>query len=110
MGKFSAEKRAKQYARLIEAYGDVCAHCGRAHPDTIDHVIPTAAGGGSSLANLQLLCWHCNQRKANAPDPYRVGEILPTLKAEVDYVKWALKHGILQARPLHMVARKDTPA
>jgi 5-methylcytosine-specific restriction endonuclease McrA len=31
--------------------------------DLIDHVIPVALGGATTLANLQLLCGACNREK-----------------------------------------------
>jgi 5-methylcytosine-specific restriction endonuclease McrA len=31
--------------------------------DLIDHVIPVALGGATTLANLQLLCGDCNREK-----------------------------------------------
>jgi HNH endonuclease len=32
---------------------------------TVDHVFPLAEGGGNSLSNLALACFHCNRRKSN---------------------------------------------
>jgi hypothetical protein len=32
---------------------------------TVDHVVPLAGGGGDSLDNLALACFHCNRRKSN---------------------------------------------
>jgi 5-methylcytosine-specific restriction endonuclease McrA len=32
---------------------------------TVDHVVPLAEGGGDSLSNLALACFHCNRRKSN---------------------------------------------
>jgi len=31
----------------------------------VDHIFPTSRGGRSDLANLQLLCVSCNQKKSN---------------------------------------------
>lgn len=32
---------------------------------TIDHLVPTVAGGKSILENLALACFHCNRRKSD---------------------------------------------
>lgn len=43
--------------------GGRCTTCGSDFDLQYDHVIPVALGGGTSEANLQLLCGACNQRK-----------------------------------------------
>jgi hypothetical protein len=43
--------------------GGRCAACGTDELLQFDHVIPVVLGGGSSPANLQLLCAPCNRRK-----------------------------------------------
>lgn len=43
--------------------GGRCTSCGSEFDLQYDHVIPVALGGGTSEANLQLLCGACNQRK-----------------------------------------------
>ena len=57
---------------LADRDGDRCWYCGCSFDDredggsrtlTLDHVAPTAAGGGWSLENLRLCCRTCNQRK-----------------------------------------------
>lgn len=40
-----------------------CRTCGSNSELQYDHVIPVALGGGSSEANIQLLCGPCNRRK-----------------------------------------------
>jgi len=48
-------------------------------PMVIDHVIPQSAGGTTSLANLALACYRCNEFKGartNATDP-QTGELVP---------------------------------
>lgn len=32
---------------------------------TFDHIVPIAQSGKATFENLQVLCWDCNQRKAN---------------------------------------------
>ena len=51
---------------LYKAYGRKCTYC-----DTrllvsnmvCDHVMPLSMGGGSVIANLQMICMRCNTRK-----------------------------------------------
>lgn len=51
--------------RLLDAQSGVCAYCGIALADRahIDHIHPRVKGGTDDLANLQILCPHCNTSK-----------------------------------------------
>jgi 5-methylcytosine-specific restriction endonuclease McrA len=51
--------------------GNRCLRCGTAKNLTIDHVIPLCKGGSSNQANLQTLCFSCNQRKNKGETDYR---------------------------------------
>jgi hypothetical protein len=44
--------------------GSRCCHCGSRHNLNLDHIHPVALGGNSSIENLRLLCFSCNQRQA----------------------------------------------
>jgi len=66
---------------LSNLYGPVCMACGvpvQMNEDgitdnlTIDHVIPRAENGWSSLDNLQLLCKTCNVKKSDSYIDYRL--------------------------------------
>lgn len=107
MNRPNSKARAIYRARLIEVYGDVCAHCGQPQPGHIDHVIPVAVGGVRGYANTQLLCDACDTRKADNPDPYRIGRLSSEKWAQRTYARWALAHGILQERPLELVLKGD---
>ncbi len=41
-----------------------CTQCGSRRNLNIDHIQPFARGGTSTLENLRLLCFNCNQRQA----------------------------------------------
>lgn len=34
----------------------------------VDHIVPQSRGGGSTMENLQYLCFHCNRSKENRTD------------------------------------------
>ena len=38
---------------------------GDARGPSVDHVIPRSLGGSDDLANLQLPCWACNNKRGN---------------------------------------------
>lgn len=47
-----------------------CQYCGASAPDavlTVDHVIPTALGGGDEPNNLVTACQDCNSGKSSMP-------------------------------------------
>lgn len=51
------------FAALVAQDGERCAHCGATDALVIDHVLPIAKGGLSTLDNAQLLCKICNTAK-----------------------------------------------
>jgi hypothetical protein len=51
--------------RVWQKYGGVCADCGANQYLEFDHIVPVAKGGGSSEANIQLLCRACNLKKSD---------------------------------------------
>ena len=57
----------KKRRALIRAHGRVCALCDyeflESETPTLDHIIPVSEGGTNALANLQLACFFCNQRR-----------------------------------------------
>ena len=55
---------AKAWRRVL--LQDVCVYCGD-RPTTIDHLVPRAAGGVTSVDNIGPACRSCNERKADRP-------------------------------------------
>jgi 5-methylcytosine-specific restriction endonuclease McrA len=75
---------------LSNLYGHLCMECGATDNLTVDHVIPRADNGWSSLSNLQLLCKECNVSKAANYTDYRFmtpAEIFWSWVKEYDYNK-----------------------
>jgi len=62
MGGVEAKKKKRS---LAERFGASCAYCGSTERLTLDHRLPRSCGGSNRLDNLQLLCFDCNQAKAD---------------------------------------------
>lgn len=69
---------------LAKVFGGACLACGgsfrrsrnrKGLQPTIDHVVPRAKGGTTSLANLQPLCEPCNADKGTKKIDYRPREL-----------------------------------
>jgi hypothetical protein len=45
--------------------GGRCVRCGSERTLHFDHIIPVAKGGGSTAANIQILCQTCNLKKSD---------------------------------------------
>lgn len=72
---------------VLRRDGHTCRYCGAQAPDvvlTVDHVIPTALGGGDEPTNLVTACRDCNSGKSSATaDAALVGDV------EADALRWA---------------------
>ena len=58
--------------RILARDGYACRYCGSDGPFQIDHVVPVALGGATTMGNLVTACVTCNQRKGAtvwAPKP-----------------------------------------
>lgn len=64
MSKQSSRGPAWQALRrqVLERDGALCAYCHQ-EADTVDHIVPKAAGGTDALGNLVAACRRCNGRK-----------------------------------------------
>jgi len=56
-------------AQIRQRAHALCEYCHTAEqrqyvPFTVDHIIPLAHGGTTTLDNLALACFHCNRRKS----------------------------------------------
>ena len=69
--------RARRLIKVYERDGWACARCDSVFGLTVDHIVPRARGGTNCLDNLQVLCFDCNQRKADSPFFFRArGEVV----------------------------------
>lgn len=63
-----------------------CQNCGSYYALEIDHKVPFAKGGKTTVENLQLLCRNCNQRKGvSAKFTHENNNPTPS---PLDYPKW----------------------
>ena len=81
LGAPSGHARRKLRDRVRRRAGNRCESCG-AYPRpgelfVVDHVVPIAEGGPSTLENLAYLCPACDKRKT-ALDLARMRETRPT--------------------------------
>jgi hypothetical protein len=53
-------------ARVLRRDRGLCRYCGSSGPHHLDHVLPVALGGRSTMRNLVLACVECNLRKGAA--------------------------------------------
>ena len=58
------DSQAEVHRQVWRRDGGKCTNCGSTHALQIEHKIPKATGGPSTLENLCLLCRSCNQRRA----------------------------------------------
>lgn len=54
-------------ARVLATMGTVCHLCGRPGADTVDHLVPRAAGGDDSMDNLRPAHQRCNSMRQDMP-------------------------------------------
>lgn len=87
---------------ILRRDGHTCRYCGAKAPDvalTVDHVTPTALGGGDDPSNLVTACQPCNAGKSSiAPGSPLVAEV------ETDALRWKL--AIEQATVLRRLDRE----
>jgi hypothetical protein len=51
---------------VVERDGRRCLQCGSTEELQLDHILPVALGGATSVENLQILCGDCNRAKSDA--------------------------------------------
>ena len=86
MTRISARLRQK----LAEECRYRCGYClmteaNTGTPMTVDHIIPISKGGETSLTNLWLACYRCNEFKADqteVQDPLS-GEVVPLFNPRI---------------------------
>lgn len=53
----------RDWARLVNRHGGLCAYCGERPWTDVDHVIPLARGGRNTIGNVLPACGLCNGAK-----------------------------------------------
>lgn len=91
----------KHNKSILRKTSTVCALCGMPldktlkYPNpmsiTIDHIIPVALGGKSTIDNLQATHWICNRQKGTKiltePQPIKKESVIP------QYIDWSSYEG-----------------
>ena len=56
------------------------------HPEraTLDHIIPRSQGGTRAISNLRLVCYFCNQWRADTPYLKRFEDISPRKRVSIE--------------------------
>ena len=75
--------------RVLERDGR-CVRCGSTDRLTVDHRLPACRGGTNAIANLQTLCFRCNQRKAMG-ERHRVPSVV------IEFDRCPVRDGVLKA-------------
>lgn len=57
-----------------------CIKCGSSINLEIDHIIPIAKGGKTTMDNLQTLCKDCNKNKSDIIEGYTIGTYNPNIR------------------------------
>lgn len=84
MARKSTGKRTR--FEVFKRDGFTCRYCGAQPPDVVlvvDHIVPVAEGGPTSVDNLNTSCEPCNQGKAGKP----LGVIQPRPDADLLYLE-----------------------
>lgn len=83
--KFTAKRRLRMIARLVQKHGAMCHLCGlvidlkvtNKWRVTLDHIIPRVEGGGNHIKNLKLAHHFCNTSRGHmSVDDYLLQQAL----------------------------------
>lgn len=78
MSGWNGRKIAKLTAAVFAEHGRVCHLCGMPGANSIDHLVPRAAGGTDDLDNLRPAHSRCNSSRGATPlDVWREQHPLP---------------------------------
>lgn len=58
----AATLTAVEWLCVLAAYDFACVTCGGVF-ETMEHVVPLSAGGGTTVENCRPMCTRCNQRR-----------------------------------------------
>lgn len=91
--------------------GQRCAYCRSPMaigiPMVVEHIIPLIAGGSSTLENLCLSCYRCNEFKGSrqtgqyADEPTPIALFHPRRQHWCDHFGWDTSGLVIQARTPH---------
>jgi 5-methylcytosine-specific restriction endonuclease McrA len=86
----AADLTVTQWKNTVNHFNDKCAYCQKASWDLLEHFIPTALGGATTVSNVVPACNSCNRRKYNLhPD-----QVTSIRKSDIDRVRSFLNQQI----------------
>lgn len=92
----------------IEKNGAYCAYCGKhltSQTMTLDHIIPVALGGRTTLRNTALSCFACNKKKGSKQFHEWIPHI--TNPQPPEHIKTRIQHAANNAIPKNWNDIKD---
>lgn len=78
----------RAWATTVEHYKGLCAYCGKREYRVIEHVLPIALGGGTTVDNCVPACEECNQRKGHRHPDTLTGARMDGIRAYLAGRAW----------------------
>lgn len=78
----------RAWATTVEHFHGLCAYCGKRPGVVIEHVLPLALGGGTTVDNCVPACQECNGKKGSRHPDSLDGARMEGIRAYLAGRKW----------------------